>query len=130
MFKMTSVNMLPIINFDLKNRTECLIERNSRRGDGDSFVFGNATLWIATELDYCEPSVQVECSRGHWVNPNQSNSCLYQLDGREILCMNDQNNKRFIGFLNPMHVLGVDLEVSDVIVDIKNFLRPRLKHTF
>lgn len=35
----------------------------------------------------------------------QCNSCLYHLDGTENLCTYDQNNKRLIGFLKPVHVL-------------------------
>lgn len=44
MFKMNSVNNWPTINIDLKNRSQNLIVRNSRREDEDSFVFGDATL--------------------------------------------------------------------------------------
>jgi hypothetical protein len=38
MFKMTTVSVQPIINFDVKNRTECVIVRDA--GTGNSFVFG------------------------------------------------------------------------------------------
>ena len=45
MFKMNSVNNWPTINIDLKNRSQNLIVRNSRREDGDSFVF---------EMQHCD----------------------------------------------------------------------------